>query len=139
MAQSRDRNHACAPVREIAADQCKADKPRNDRGRRMSEKSRPSVRFTPRTDPTTFEVLRHRLWQINDEQGKTLLNMSGSQIATEANDFNVGIADAEGNLIVVGPYILVQMAPLTLLVQSIIRTVGDDVAEGDAFLCNDPW
>ncbi len=97
------------------------------------------VRFAPRTDPTTFEVLRHRLWQINDEQGKTLLNMSGSQIATEANDFNVGISDAEGNLIAVGPYILVQMAPLTLLVQSIIRTLGDDVTEGDVFLCNDPW
>jgi N-methylhydantoinase B len=110
----------------------------------MTEKSSPqksssSVRFMPRTDPTTFEVLRHRLWQINDEQGKTLLNMSGSQIATEANDFNVGIADAEGNLIVVGPYILVQMAPLTVLVQSVIRTIGDDVTAGDVFLCNDPW
>jgi N-methylhydantoinase B len=105
----------------------------------MTDKSKRAARFTPRTDPTTFEVLRHRLWQINDEQGKTLLNMSGSQIATEANDFNVGISDAEGNLIVVGPYILVQMAPLTLLVQSIISTVGDDVAEGDVFLCNDPW
>jgi N-methylhydantoinase B len=105
----------------------------------MTDQPKRTVRFTPRTDPTTFEVLRHRLWQINDEQGKTLLNMSGSQIATEANDFNVGISDAEGNLIVVGPYILVQMAPLTLLVQSIIRTVGDNVAEGDVFLCNDPW
>jgi N-methylhydantoinase B len=105
----------------------------------MSDQTKPGVRFTPRTDPTTFEVLRHRLWQINDEQGKTLLNMSGSQIATEANDFNVGISDAEGNLIAVGPYILVQMAPLTLVVQSIIRTVGDGVGEGDVFLCNDPW
>ena len=105
----------------------------------MSDELKSTIRFTARTDPTTFEVLRHRLWQINDEQGKTLLNMSGSQIATEANDFNVGIADAEGNLIVVGPYILVQMAPLTLVVQSIIRTLGDDVAEGDVFLCNDPW
>ena len=102
----------------------------------MTGTSKPAIRFTPRTDPTTFEVLRHRLWQINDEQGKTLLNMSGSQIATEANDFNVGISDAEGNLIVVGPYILVQMAPLTLLVQSIIRTVGD-IGEGDARAADD--
>src|ERR1700722_19578223 len=116
MAQSRDRNHASAHVGGTAADRRNAEKTRNGQGQRMTEKSSPqksssSVRFTPRTDPTTFEVLRHRLWQINDEQGKTLLNMSGSQIATEANDFNVGIADAEGNLIVVGPYILVQMAP----------------------------
>jgi len=105
----------------------------------MSDKLHVAPRFKPRTDPTTFEVLRHRLWQINDEQAKTLLNMSGSQIATEANDFNVGISDAEGNLIAFGPYILVQMAPLTLMVQSIIRTVGDDAGEGDVFLCNDPW
>ena len=105
----------------------------------MTDKRPTSVRFTPRTDPTTFEVLRHRLWQINDEQGKTLLNMSGSQIATEANDFNVGISDEKGNLIVVGPYILVQMAPLTTLIQSIIRVIGDNVHDGDVFLCNDPW
>src|SRR5205814_3974106 len=98
-----------------------------------------SQRFKPRTDSTTFEVLRHRMWQINDEQGKTLLNMSGSQVATEANDFNVAIADAEGSLIVVGPYILNQLAPLTMLVQGAIQTLGDDVAEGDMYLCNDPW
>lgn len=97
------------------------------------------VRFSPRTDATTFEVLRHRLWQINDEQGKTLINMSGSQVATEANDFNVGISDAEGNLVAVGPYILVQVASLSMLIQSAIRVLGDKVRPGDVFLCNDPW
>jgi N-methylhydantoinase B len=106
----------------------------------MSENGKATgARFTPRTDPTTFEVLRHRFWQINDEQGKTLRNMSGSQIATEANDFNVGISDAEGNLVAFGPYILIQMAPLTLMVKSIIQHVGSDFVEGDIFLCNDPW
>ncbi len=97
------------------------------------------ARFQPRTDPTTFEVLRHRLWQINDEQGQTVLNVSGSQVATEANDFNVAIADAEGNLVVIGPYILAQVAPLSLLVQNVIKSLGDQVAEGDMYLCNDPW
>ena len=107
----------------------------------MNRPSDPNLsrKFKPRTDPITFEVLRHRIWQINDEQGKTLLNMSGSQIATEANDFNVAIADAEGNLIVVGAYILNQLAPLTLLVQGAVRTLGNDIAEGDMYLCNDPW
>lgn len=97
------------------------------------------LRFQPMTDATTFEVLRHRLWQINDEQGQTLLNVSGSQVATEANDFNVAIADAEGNLIVIGPYILAQVAPLSLLIQGVIKLLGDAVAEGDMYLCNDPW
>lgn len=98
-----------------------------------------ALRFQPRTDPTTFEVLRHRLWQINDEQGQTLLNVSGSQIATEANDFNVAIADVQGNLIIVGPYIIIQMAPLSLMVQGVIRNLGENVAEGDMYLCNDPY
>ena len=96
-----------------------------------SDSAPQALRFRPRTDPTTFEVLRHRLWQINDEQGQTLLNVSGSQIATEANDFNVAIADVKGNLIIVGPYIIIQMAPLSLMVQGVIRNLGEDVAEGD--------
>ena len=52
-----------------------------------------------RNDPVTFEVLRHRLWQINDEQGKTIIRVSGSPVATEGNDFNVAIADAAGELV----------------------------------------
>lgn len=106
---------------------------------RSSDIDRQRTRFQPRTDPTTFEVLRHRLWQINDEQGQTLLNVSGSQIATEANDFNVAIADINGNLIIVGPYIIVQMAPLSLMIQGAIDALGDDVEEGDMYLCNDPY
>jgi N-methylhydantoinase B len=104
-----------------------------------ADSAKPAMRFRPRTDPTTFEVLRHRLWQINDEQGQTLLNVSGSQIATEANDFNVAIADAKGNLVIVGPYIIIQMAPLSLMVRGVIANLGDEVAEGDIYLCNDPY
>ena len=104
-----------------------------------SDPSKPALRFQPRTDPTTFEVLRHRLWQINDEQGQTLLNVSGSQIATEANDFNVAIADVQGNLVIVGPYIIIQMAPLSLMVQGVIKNLSEDVAEADMYLCNDPY
>ena len=39
-------------------------------------------------DPATFEVLRHRLWAINDEAAVTIGRVSGSPIATEGNDFN---------------------------------------------------
>ncbi len=60
-------------------------------------------RFTPRTDLITFEVLRHRLWQINDEQGRSIINVSGSPVASEVNDFNVGLADGEANLIQLRP------------------------------------
>jgi hypothetical protein len=32
-------------------------------------------RFVPRSDLVTFEVVRHRLWQINDEQGRSIINV----------------------------------------------------------------
>jgi N-methylhydantoinase B len=47
-------------------------------------------------DPTTYEVIRHRLWSITDEMGDTLRRMSGSPIVTEANDFDFTINDEVG-------------------------------------------
>src|ERR687886_350510 len=48
------------------------------------------------------EVLRHRIWQINDEQFTTISRVSGSSIATEINDFNVAITDEIGDLVTIG-------------------------------------
>jgi N-methylhydantoinase B len=42
-------------------------------------------------DPITFEVIRHKLEAITEEQAITLKNVSGSPVVTEATDFNVGI------------------------------------------------
>jgi N-methylhydantoinase B len=93
-----------------------------------------------RNDPITFEVLRHRLWQINDEQGQTIIRVSGSPVATEGNDFNVAIADASGALVAVGPYIVMHVAAITEIIHSTIDLVGEDaIRPGDMFLINDSW
>ena len=42
-------------------------------------------------DPITLEVLRHRLWMINDEQAKIALQLAGSYIVYEAKDLNSSI------------------------------------------------
>jgi N-methylhydantoinase B len=34
-------------------------------------------------DPVTFEVIRHRLWAINDDQGRMAARLSGSFIVFE--------------------------------------------------------
>ena len=103
---------------------------RDDRGRL----------FTPRVGMTLFEIVRHRLWQINDEQGQTLLNVSGSPVASEANDFNTAIMDSEGRLIAVGPYIMVHVSALSLFVENAISRLGrDNIVDGDVYVVNDPW
>ena len=45
----------------------------------------------PEVDPITFEVIKHRLWQINDEQSIAIRTISSSPIVVEGNDFNVGL------------------------------------------------
>jgi N-methylhydantoinase B len=93
-----------------------------------------------RNDPITFEVLRHRLWQINDEQGQTIIRVSGSPVATEGNDFNVAIADADGELVAVGPYIVMHVAAITYVIRSTIELIGEDgIRPGDMYLVNDSW
>src|SRR5437763_9438540 len=58
--------------------------------------------ITPDLDAITYEVLRHRLWQINDEQFQTISRVSGSAVATEINDFNVAITDEIGDIVTIG-------------------------------------
>jgi N-methylhydantoinase B len=93
-----------------------------------------------RNDPITFEVLRHRLWQINDEQGQTIIRVSGSPVATEGNDFNVAITDADGNLIAVGPYIVMHVAAIAFVIRATIELIGErGIRPGDMYLVNDAW
>ena len=39
-------------------------------------------------DPISLEVIRYAMWNINVEQGNTLLRVSGSPIAAYGHDFN---------------------------------------------------
>ena len=108
-------------------------------GKRDVTSAPTDIAFHPRTDRVTFEVLRHRLWQINDEQGRTIVNVSGSPVASEVNDFNVALADPEGALVFLGPYLIHHTGAISVVIRSAITLLGDEVGEGDMYLCNDPW
>jgi N-methylhydantoinase B len=91
-------------------------------------------------DPITFEVIRHRLWAINDEQAMIAARMSGSPVIYEVYDFNAGILTADGHGLVAGIYILHHAATIDFFVQKILREwPREDIREGDMFFTNDPW
>jgi N-methylhydantoinase B len=48
-------------------------------------------------DPTTFEVLRHALWNLNMEHGNAIIRTSGSPVVVYAHDFNPVILDEAGD------------------------------------------
>ncbi|MQA84467.1 MAG: hypothetical protein GEV03_07555 [Streptosporangiales bacterium] len=89
-------------------------------------------------DPVTFEVIKHRLWQITDEQGATIRTISTSPIVVEGNDFNVGLFTRDGDIVVTGPYVLHHVTTMDAVIKSVIREAGE-FADGDIFLVNDPY
>ena len=92
-------------------------------------------------DPITYEVVKNRLWAINDEQAMTAAKISGTPLIYESFDFNSGILDAAGRGVFAGVYVTYHTTGLDLAVEGVMRTFGarGDVHEGDVFVTNDPW
>lgn len=92
-------------------------------------------------DPLTYEVIRHRLWAITEEMGEAIKRMSGSVVVTDCNDFDSVICDELGEEIQVGLYNLHLAATTDLAIQWTFehRAANPGIAEGDMWLCNDPW
>jgi N-methylhydantoinase B/oxoprolinase/acetone carboxylase alpha subunit len=89
-------------------------------------------------DPVTYEVVRNRLWAINDEQAQTAARKSGSQFIYEAFDFNSGLLDGAGNGLFAGVYVLFHTTGLGMTTEEVMRRFPD-VKPGDMFITNDPW
>ncbi|MDQ0509630.1 hydantoinase B/oxoprolinase family protein [Ancylobacter amanitiformis] len=100
-----------------------------------------------RADPSTTvdfitdEVLSHRLWHVCDEAGVTIRHVSGSPVATEANDFMTVIASETGDVVFMTPNLLYQAAAFEPMIKwtLINRAQSPGIDDGDMFLCNDPW
>jgi N-methylhydantoinase B len=91
-------------------------------------------------DPITFEVVKHRLLQINDEQGVAIKTLSSSPIVVEGNDFNVGLFTAEGDIAVAGAYVLTHVTTMDAIIRNILRDAEPgSIVDGDVFLVNDPY
>ena len=89
-------------------------------------------------DPITFEVLKHRLWQINDEQSAAIKTISASPIVVEGNDFNTGLFTAAGDVVVAGIGSVVHVTTMGDTLRAIIQKAGR-IRDGDVFLTNDPF
>jgi N-methylhydantoinase B len=92
-------------------------------------------------DPITLEVLRHRLWMINDEQGKVATQISGSPVVYESYDFNSSLMTPQGDSLFVGVYTTRLSLSLHMAAKYIIKNMAPNPGfqDGDAFVTNDPW
>jgi N-methylhydantoinase B len=92
-------------------------------------------------DPITFEVVRYAMWNINVEQGNTLLRVSGSPIAAYGHDFNPCLLDERGNFVFFGPFLQYLSSASSSAVKWTLenRSTNPGIRDGDIFLTNDPW
>ncbi len=94
-----------------------------------------------RLDPKTFEILRHRLWYINDEGARTISRLSGSPVATEVYDMNTGLMTASGDLVYIDTFICAQATSMAPFVRYLMNEYAENPGIGpdDMFLTNDPY
>ncbi|MEZ5649573.1 MAG: hydantoinase B/oxoprolinase family protein [Burkholderiaceae bacterium] len=94
-----------------------------------------------RVDPITFEVVRHSLWNVNEEHGATIQRLSGSPVAMYALDLNPSILTENGEFVFFGPYMQYMSGVTDTQVKWILenRAGNPGIRDGDMFLANDPW
>jgi len=95
----------------------------------------------PKVGPIELEIIRHRLEAINADSIDTLLRVSGSQIASEANDLNTSLMTADGTVVSAGKFTMVLSTSLNLVVADILKNYSENpgIRPGDQFITNDPY
>lgn len=92
-------------------------------------------------DPVTFEIIRHKLEAINEEQGIALRAIAASPIVTEASDFNIGIYTPDGDIVSMGAEVTLHAGCMSLVIRNVNKDCADNpgIKEGDVFITNDPY
>jgi N-methylhydantoinase B len=92
-------------------------------------------------DPITYEVVRHALWNVNEEHGATIQRLSGSPVAMYALDLNPSILTEDAEFVFFGPYMQYMSGVTDTQVKWTLEHRSDNpgIHEGDMFLANDPW
>lgn len=92
-------------------------------------------------DPFTFEIIRHKLFQVTEEAAIALESVSGTPITAEGHDLMVSVYRADGALMVGGTGFLQHMTSASQAVKHILANFSADpgIFEDDIYLMNDPY
>jgi N-methylhydantoinase B len=90
-------------------------------------------------DPITFEIIRHRLFRTIEEAVITLKQVSGSATTNEGHDLMVSLYTRDGELLMGGVGFLHHLTSAAEACKAIIRRFGNEIAQGDIYLLNDPY
>jgi 5-oxoprolinase (ATP-hydrolysing) len=89
--------------------------------------------------PILMRVIGGAFSAIAKEMAGVLYRMSYSSIIRESEDLGAGIFDAEGNELAESDSTPMFMGAMPKIVKGVITLLGDDIADGDVILHNDPY
>ena len=86
-------------------------------------------------------MVRHALWNVNEEHGATIQRLSGSPVAMYALDLNPSILTEDAEFVYFGPYMQYMSGVTDTQVKWTLENRSDNpgIRDGDMFLANDPW
>ena len=90
-------------------------------------------------DPIAFELFKNAIFSIADEMALTVFRTTYSGVLKDNMDYSTGFADADGRLVAQGLTLPGHLGSMPTALESIMRHYGDDMAEGDVFIMNDPF
>lgn len=89
-------------------------------------------------DPIMLSVFGHRFMSIAEQMGRALQKTAISTNIKERLDFSCALFSADGGLVANAPHIPVHLGSMQEAVRYQIRTLGDQLKDGDVILSNSP-
>jgi N-methylhydantoinase B len=90
-------------------------------------------------DPIAEELFRNAIVAIGDEMVVTIYRTAYSGVLKNIMDYSAAICDAEGRLVAQGLSLPGHLCSIPVALQACLHHFGDDVADGDVLVVNDPY
>jgi N-methylhydantoinase B len=90
-------------------------------------------------DPITEELFRNSIAALGDEMVLTIYRTAYSGVLQNIMDYSAALCDAKGRLAAQGLALPGHLCSIPVALQAVLRHFGDDIAEGDILINNDPY
>jgi N-methylhydantoinase B len=92
-----------------------------------------------RPDPITEELFRNTIAALGDEMVLTIYRTAYSGVLKNIMDYSAALCDTQGRLAAQGLALPGHLCSIPVALQAVLRHFGDDIAEGDILINNDPY
>jgi N-methylhydantoinase B len=91
------------------------------------------------SDPITEELFRNAIAALGDEMVLTIYRTAYSGVLKNIMDYSAALCDTQGRLAAQGLALPGHLCSIPVALQAVLRHFGDDIAEGDILINNDPY